>query len=200
MSMDAMLNAMREEMGQAEEKLIKSIRERTATLRGQAWINSQEIAGPAQKEARDSTEYFHMGLSKKILDAATRGMTPAQAMPVAMNITSVLANRVNIEMLDQLLLVAYLRGVQKALELTGQEIVTDSQPETTADQGGQPETTGEVCPHCGEVHGSENDAELPPSLAEALREFVSLSKTLGLGIDGNPFAAMTEHGAPARGK
>lgn len=147
MSMESMLSAMRAEMNQDEETLIKSIQEKTNALRGQAWINNQEIVRPAQLEARESTEYFHMGLSKKLLDAAIRGLSHAQAIPVALNITMVLASPVNIKMLDQLLTVAYLRGVQKALELTGQQIVTDSQPQT------MPETTGEVCQHCGEVHG-----------------------------------------------
>jgi hypothetical protein len=175
MGMDSMLDAMRKEMEESETRMIKSIRDRTSALRGQPWVNNQEIAGPALEEAKDATEYYHMGLSRKILNAVTRGLPTEQFYPVAMNVTAVMADKANIEMLDQLLLIAYLRGVAKALELTGQHIPasSDCQRQSAADE--QSEESEEVCPHCGQVHSEEHDG---PTLAESLREFAELSKML----------------------
>lgn len=205
MSMESTLHAMREEVDRNDEKIVNKIRERTATLKGQSWIDSEEIAGPAQREARDNTEYFIMGLSRKLLNTVTGKMSLDEAMPAAMNITHVLANRVNIEMLDQLFIMAYLRGAQRALELTGQQLVPDKVKPTAAGHGGQPVTPEEVCPVCGEVHGSEVfdsdagiDIELPKSmsLSEALREFANLTTVLGGGpLDLNA----CKSGAPPRG-
>jgi hypothetical protein len=115
-----------------------------------------------------------MGLSKKILRAATAGLPPEQLIPVAFNVTAVMADRANIEMLDQLLLIAYLRGVAKAMELTGRELPASPKPEqNNSESSEQPE---EICPHCGEVHGPET--EQAAFMAEALQQFADLGKIL----------------------
>lgn len=194
MSTEAMTNAMREELNQIETGLIRSLRNKMNALQNQPWANSQQIAGPAQKEARESTQYFHMGLSRKLLEAAMTGIPTSQAIPIALSLTAVLADRSNIDMLDHLLMVAYLRGVQKALDLTGQQIVTDSTtelPQTTAEQGEQSETTGEVCPHCGEVHPIDGD--LSPELDNAFLGLEELNKIMS----GGQFSALTARMAAA---
>lgn len=174
MSMDSVLEVMREELTRIEERLIQGVRDRSESVREMPWFNSKEISGPASAEARDSAAYYILGLNRKLMSAV--------GLHESISIASVLSDLGVTEMLNSLLLVAYLRGVAKALDLTGQVLldtepagVKAEQPPLAATSSGQPK----VCCHCGEVH-SQADA-LPASLAEALRDFSELHDLVSIG-------------------
>lgn len=172
MGMADMLSGMREELQRYQDQLVGRIRGRADEIRDFPWLNSTEVAGPAKEEAKEAATYFFMGLSKKLMAAAPD-------LPAAMANTAVLTERSNVVMLDTLLLTAYLRGLAKALELTGQQLTNVTIPEAPAAQEQTPdaaEGSEQPCPHCGQVHGAED--EVPANLAEALQDLSDLGKLL----------------------
>lgn len=199
MDMDSRLAELREELDRYEKDAIIKLGDRAASLRQLPWVVSKEVAGPASEEARDAATYFMTGLSRKLINSS-------QSLRDALSITTVITNQGNIEMLDSLLLTAYLRGVKLALELTGQtiqpslenqarqkeleQLAAHAEDPAQATQPNKHSTDRrQPCSFCGLIHDPDDD--LPTWMATALKDLGNLSKILGGGpgaLLGEPMA------------